>query len=267
VEITDKFTLRFYLAVFCSVLSHSIILLLLFALFPSFELDRKTIPFQLLSYDRQGARSDSPQLSRSENTLAAQEFLRTLNESTFEQLIRENTGKTSKNRELPSPFKKAPSSDTNYINKPIFLNNTNSSSSLQGLQDIFSNKVIKLDPINNKQQIATKSLEQLNQYEIQLLQKLAKDELYDEFHPVMSKNKQTNISYIITLNLFTNGAIKNATIRQSSNIQEIDELAIKAAYLASPFPKPPPEDINRSFKYDIPIIYQKAAPTKKELNN
>ncbi|MFT6905018.1 MAG: TonB family protein [Oleiphilaceae bacterium] len=256
-ENTDKFILRFYLALFSSIISHSIILIALFAFFPNFELEKKTIPFQLMSSDRYGQNSNSATLSKSENTLAAQEFLRTLNESTFDQLIREKNRKTSKNRDTPSPFKQHLPSDSPFINKPIFLEKSNASNAFQGLQDIFSKQDSKQTKTENKQKISTQALEELSQYEIQLLQKLAEDELYDEFHPVMSKNKQTNINYVISLNLFANGAIKSATIRQSSNIPEIDQLAIKAAYLASPFPKPPKEDINNNFKYDIPIIYQK----------
>ncbi len=267
-ENTDKFIFRFYLALFCSVISHSAILLLLFAFLPNLELERKTVPFQLISSDRQGTNSDSSQLSKSENTLAAQEFLRTLNASTFEKLIRNNTGKVSGKNNTPSPFKEDLPSDSFYTNRSAPINNSNPSSAFQGLQDIFSKKPLKQDISNDTQQITTETLEKLTPYEIQLLQKLAKDQLYDEFHPVMSKHKQTNIDYIITLHLLSNGAIKSATIRQSSNIQEIDQLAIKAAYLASPFPKPPSKDINKSFKYDIPIIYQKNnTQTKNELKD
>ena len=261
-ENTEKFILRFYLALFSSIIFHSILLIALFALFPSLELTKKTIPFQLMSNDRYGQNSRSATLSKSENTLAAQEFLRTLNESTFDQLIRENTRKTSKNRDTPSPFKQQLPSESPFINKPIFFEKSNASNAFQGLQDIFSKKDSKQANTNNKQQISTQTLEELSQYEIQLLTKLAKDELYDEFHPVMSKNKQTNINYVITLNLFANGAIKSASIRQSSNIPEIDSLAIKAAYSASPFPRPPKEDIEKNFKYDIPIIYQKRVTSK-----
>lgn len=256
-ENTDKHSLRFYIALFGSVLSHSLILLLLFVLLPSFELERKTIPFQLVSNDRKGQLSNSSQLSRSENTLAAQEFLRTLNESSFEQLIRDNTQKSKQSQETQSPFKQDIASDSFQFKQPNIQKNSNSASAFQGLQDIFTKREAKQNKKSNTQQISTKSLEQLTHYETQLLQKLAQNELYDEFHPVMTKNKQANIEYIITLHLFPNGAIKYASIRQSSNIEEIDRLAIKAAYLASPFPEPPKEDINRSFKYDIPIIYQK----------
>ena len=254
---TDIYSPRFYIALFSSVISHSLILLLLFMLFPSFELERKTIPFQLTSNDRKGQLSNSSQLSTSENTLAAQEFLRTLNESSFEQLIKENTRKSLQNQEAQSPFKQDTPSDNFHFKQPTFQRNTNPSSTFQGLQDIFTQRKLAQKTKNNIQQISSKSLELLTQYEAQLIQIMAQRGLYDEFHSVMAKNKQTNIQYIITLHLFPNGAVKNASIKQSSNINEIDQLAVKAAYLASPFPKPPREDINKSFKYDIPIIYQK----------
>lgn len=256
-DITDKYTLKFYIALFSSVISHSLILLLIFSLLPSFKLERKTIPFQLISNDKAGQLSNSSQLSKSENTLAAQEFLRTLNESSFEQLIRENTRKPNQSQEQPSPFKQELPSDNAQFEQPTFQKNSNSISAFQGLQDIFTRKELNQETKNNIQQISSKTLEQLTQYETQLIQIMAQKGLYDEFHPVMAKNKQTNIEYTITLNLFPNGAVKNASIRQSSGIEEIDRLAVKTAYLASPFPKPPSKDINKSFKYDIPIIYQK----------
>lgn len=254
---TDKYTLRFFIALFSSAISHSLILLLVFILTPDFELERKTIPFQLVSNDKLGQLSNSPQLSKSANTLAAQEFLRTLNESSFEQLIRENTQDSNQTQEPQSPFKQDMPSDNFRVEQPTFQKHSNSKSAFQGLQDIFTKKEFKQNIKSNIQQISTKNLQQLTQYEIQLIRIMAQKGLYDEFHPVMAKNKQTNIEYIITLHLFPNGAVKNASIRQSSNIKEIDRLAVKTAYLASPFPKPPSKDINKSFKYDIPIIYQK----------
>lgn len=256
-ENTDKYILRFYIALFSSVITHSLILLLIFSLLPNFKLERKTIPFQLISNDIAGQLTNSSQLSKSENTLAAQEFLRTLNESSFEQLIRENTQISKQSQEQQSPFKQDITNDNFHFKRPIFQNNSNSTSASQGLQNIFTKKELKQDTKSNIQQISSKSLELLTQYETQLIQVMAQKGLYDEFHPVMSKNKQASIEYIITLHLFPNGAVKNASIRQSSNIAEIDRLAVKTAYLASPFPKPPSTDINKSFKYDIPIIYQK----------
>lgn len=112
---------------------------------------------------------------------------------------------------------------------------------------------------NEIRQVSTKSLNELSDYEIQLLQRLARNELYDSFHRVMDRFNQDTVGYTISLILFPNGAIKNAQIKESSSIPEIDQLAIKSAYQASPFPKPPGKDINFDFKYDIPIIYKKRA--------
>mgnify|MGYP003627382594 CR=1 FL=1 len=256
-EHTNKHLLRFYIALFSSVISHSVILLLLFIYAPSIELERKTIPFQLTSNDNAGQTSNQPNMSHSENALAAQEFLRTLNESTFEQLIRENTQKSTQRSKSNIPFKSNPQDESPFIQQPTFKQSANSSNALQGFQNIFSRKKIKERTQSETQQISTKSLEDLTEYEIQLLQRLARNELYDEYHPVMERNKQTQISYIITLQLFPNGSIKNAQINSSSSIKEIDRLAVQSAFSASPYPKPPKEDIIKNFKYNIPIIYKK----------
>lgn len=256
-EHIDKYILKFYIALFGSVILHSFLFLLLFIVFPNFIPEKKTIPFQLISNERLGNHSNSSQLSKSENALAAQEFLRTLNESTFEQLIRTNTKKSNTNSEKPSPFKPTPQSDTASLNQGQFLQNKNNPNVFEGLQNIFSRKPIQQEKSSSTQQLTTKALEELSEYEIQLLQRMAKNELYDKFHPVMKKHEQDRINYVITLHLFPNGAIKSAKIKNSSNIDEIDNLAINAAYLASPFPKPPSEDIKKSFLYEIPIVYDK----------
>ena len=256
-ENTDKHILRFYIALFSSILTHSVILLFIFIYAPSIELERKTIPFKLTSNDNAGQTSNKSNMSQSENSLAAQEFLRTLNESKYEKLIRDNTQKSTSKSQQNSPIKPSLQDDSPFAQQAIFKQKSNSSSALQGFQNIFSRERIKERSQNDTQQISTKSLEELNEYEIKLLQRLARNELYDAFHPVMKKNKQTDVSYTITLQLFPNGAIKNAQIRNSSNIKEIDKLAIKSAFSASPYPAPPKEDINRDYKYSIPIIYKK----------
>ena len=189
--------------------------------------------------------------------MAAQEFLRALNESSFEQLIRKNTNKGSQNSEYNSPFKSDFQPDTPKLNTPVVPRNNNPASAFEGLQNIFSrNKNIETSQ-NAIQQFSTKSLNDLSDYEIQLLQRLARNELYDGFHRVMEHFNQDKVGYTISLILFPNGAIKNAQIKESSSIPEIDQLAIKSAFQASPYPKPPSADIAIDFKYDIPIIYQK----------
>lgn len=256
-EHTEKHLLRFYIALFGAVLSHSILFLVLFLYAPSIELERKTIPFQLISNDTAGQSSNKNSMSQSENALAAQEFLRTLNESKFEKLIKKNTQSSPQINNTNSIFKPNSIDENPFIHQPIFKQSNNSSSALQGLQNIFSKQKNKERLQNEIRQVTTNSLEELTEYEIRLLQKLAQNELYDDFHPVMERNKQADIRYTITLQLFSNGTIKNAKISKSSNIKEIDSLAIKSAFTASPYPKPPKEDINKDFKYSIPIIYKK----------
>ena len=225
-ENTDKHPLRFYIALFGSIFSHSIILIALFIYAPSIELEKKTIPFQLVSNDNAGYISNKSSMSQSENTLAAQEFLRTLNESKFEKLIRNNTQKSSHVTPSNSLFESKFQDSTPVTHQAIFKHNNNSSSALQGFQNIFSRQKTQEQTSNNTKQISTESLEELTEYEILLLQKLARDELYDNFHPVMEKHKQTEIYYTLTLHLFPSGAIKNAQISNSSEIPEIDNFSI-----------------------------------------
>ena len=256
-EYIEKNPLILYGAIRCSVIFHSVIFVCLFIYAPSIELEKKTIPFQLVSNDRVGQAANKSNKSQSENALAAQEFLRTLNASKFNKLIQKNTQKPSQNSHK-NPIKKSNQHDDSpFIQQPTFKQNSNSSNALQGFQNIFSRKNIKQKRQSDVQQVSTESLEKLTDYEILLLQKLANVELYDEFHPVMKQYKQHKISYTITLQLFPNGAIKNAQIKQSSKIKEVDVLAIKSAFSASPYPKPPKEDISKRFKYNIPIIYKK----------
>ncbi len=196
-------------------------------------------------------------MNRTENTLAAQEFLRTLNESSFEQLIRKNTGRDVEKKENTSPFRSDFQPEAPTLFTLPSSTHSNPSSAFEGLQNIFSKTHNKNRPQNEVQQISSQSLDQLSDYEIQLLQKLAKKELYDAFHQVMQRYNQEKVDYTVTLYLFPNGAIKNATLKESSNIKEIDQLAIQAAFQASPFPKPPAKDIANNYQYDIPIIYIK----------
>ena len=256
-ENIDKFILRFYIALFSSILFHCIFLLFLFIVFPDFKPERKTIPFQLVSNDRQGQKSISSEISRAQNALAAQEFLRTLNESKFEKLIRDNTSNSKSHNTAPSPFKSDTPPNDSSTKQPFLIPQKNNPNIFEGLQNIFNQKNNTPKTIHDTQQLSTKALSQLTEYERMLLQKLAQKDLYDKFHPVMNRHKQDNIDYIITLRLLSNGAIKSAQIKKSSSVNEIDNLALSSAYLASPFPKPPPEDISKDFKYDIPIIYRK----------
>lgn len=107
------------------------------------------------------------------------------------------------------------------------------------------------------EQISTKSVAELSDYEKALLTQLSQESLYDEFHPVMLYNTKTQVDYILSLRLFKNGAIRSATLVKSSGIAEIDQLAIQSAYQASPFPAPPAKDSAIEYRYQIPIIYDR----------
>lgn len=215
----------------------------------------KTIPFVLVSADNKANASRSKPLTKSENKLAAQEYLATLNSSSF---LTQRNSKREKKRIRPKQEQQEP---IKTKMPPSFSESTKHSENrfLQGLRNIFSSTKNQQAAANSKQ-ISTHSNEELSQYEILLLNQLVKDVLYDQFHAVMKSNKKNRINYILTLTLLSNGAIKNAKIKVSSGIGKIDHLAKQAAYRASPFPAPPKEDFKRGFKYHIPIIYQ---PTKK----
>jgi len=219
----------------------------------------KTIPFLLISTDRKSNISNQTFMSKAENSQAAKDYLASLNESEFKvarQSKKNNIFKksdTKSNKESQSTdAPKIPS-----ISRSTQANSASSSNYFQGLKDIFSNR--KDSPIKSyRHQISTKSVEQLSPYKILLLEQLAKDALYDDFHSVMKINKKSSINIIVTLALLPNGAIKHAKVKRSSGINKIDLLAKQAAYRASPFPAPPKGDYINEFKYDIPISYQTA---------
>jgi TonB family protein len=109
----------------------------------------------------------------------------------------------------------------------------------------------------NVEQISTQDLPELSGYEKLLLQRLSQQSLYDDFHAVMASHTRNRVIYIVSLRLFSTGAIRSAQITRSSGIPEIDRLALQTAYRASPFPAPPESDAAKEFRYQIPIIYDR----------
>ena len=245
---TDNQTLRLSLAAFAAIVIHTFIIILIHWFeIPLIEIREKTIPFKLISPSSNAATTQTSSLSPADNARAAQEYLRTLNQSQFKQATeRDNKTAPFSNRVKPSPL----------AQKNQAQQRTAQSNAINDLQGIFSRETPNVKTTSVKQ-ISNKELEQLSDYEVLLLKALAKESLYDRFHEVMNANKRKEVRYSITLNLFPNGAIKNASIREPSGLAAIDELAIQAAYLASPFPMPPRDDIQRGYKYHIPIIYKK----------
>jgi len=257
VESNNNHVTRLCIAIFTAITLHSGAVALLTILDLSIIVEKeKTIPITLVSANRHSSTSQTQNLSKSDNTQAARAYLATLNESSFQK---ETTFKQQSNSGKKYTLNKKSQHNTLAPDFPTIgtitrTQSTASKQTLQGLQNIFAKKHFKSQ--NTRQQISTKAIEQLSDYELELLNKLARDELYDPFHEVMKAKNKDRVDYVITLTLFSNGAIKSARIKSKSGIEEIDKLAKQTAFRASPFPAPPQQDLNNGYKYDIPIIYQ-----------
>lgn len=127
-----------------------------------------------------------------------------------------------------------------------------------GIKELFSQD--KTSVANHIQQLSNSDLPPLSNYELSLLQKLAVNELYNDYPKVLENNKKDRIDFTIEMILFANGAIKTARIFKSSEIDAVDQLAIQTAYNASPFDRPPQKDSDKGFRYLIPISYQNQKP-------
>jgi TonB family protein len=255
VETDNNTILRLSLAVFFAILIHSLVAFIVYLLdVQLIEIKEKTIPFKLVSNSRASKALLSSSLSAEENARAAQEYLSTLNQSQFNSASAQDSSTDGNhgNGESSKTSKQQPTEKQLPQNTPLHRG-SNPSSAISGLQSMFSQKKQTIQT-NNARQISTKQLELLSDYEILLLNTLNKGALYDAFHEVLDENKKLEVSYVITLFLFPNGAIKNAAINKSSGLPQIDELAIQAAYRASPFPAPPRDDIQKGYRYHIPII-------------
>lgn len=124
-----------------------------------------------------------------------------------------------------------------------------------GIKEIFSQQHASKSSSQIKQ-ISTKQAPLLSEYQIALREHMLQAELYDHFHNTMRSKQQDSISYTIELSLLANGAIRNATIKESSGDDTLDRQAITAAYNASPYPRPPEADMALGFRYSIQIRYK-----------
>jgi TonB family protein len=189
------------------------------------------------------------------------------------------------NRSTPQPSKSSPSDaristesnaeffTTDDNNKKAKTENSNDSNSphlpalnqplrqqqrREGLTTLFSRN-LKNRQLDENKQISTKDTAKLSEYQQRLIQHMLQGKLYDKFHRILNSNNSNNsntLDYTLNLWLLPNGAIKNASIKTSSGIDEIDKLAITAAYNASPYPKPPPADAATRYQYEVPVQYQ-----------
>jgi len=265
VEGNNNHVIRFCIAIFGAILLHSAfaILINIFA-FPSFDQESKTIPILLISADHKSSIASKQNLSKAQNAQAAREYLASISQSTFQRKTNTKHDTTNQqtiqNTQTTNTSTQAPNFPS--IGTPAKTQNTNAQHTLQGLQNIFSMQTNKQS--SSRKQISTKAIEKLSSYEVTLLNRLAQDDLYDPYHDIMEANNKRQINYIISLILFPNGAIKSAHLKSPSGIKEIDNLAKSIAYRASPYPRPPKEDFQKGYRYDIPIIYQRFKDKKTE---
>lgn len=171
--------------------------------------------------------------------------------------VQENTTQpqTRAQQTSKSPTRQQHTSKAPSVSVPTTAPQQRNAPNQQQLQSLFQQTAT--DQIAPTEQISTKSVAELSDYEKALLTQLSQESLYDEFHPVMLYNTKTQVDYILSLRLFKNGAIRSATLAKSSGIAEIDQLAIQSAYQASPFPAPPTKDAAIEYRYQIPIIYDR----------
>lgn len=252
-------TLQLCIAAFIAIVIHATLIILISLSGISFLEDKeKTIPFRLISADKSSQIANAQPLSAEENAKAAQQYLATLNQAQFNTNTTNNGTKSTGNNRSSKQTEQNKKSE---FNSAQLLRGSNSNTAIHGLQNIFAKKSLSANKANIEQ-VSSKEAEALSNYEVELLNTLAKDSLYDPFHKIMEESQKERITFTVTLNLFPNGAIKNASIKQTSGIQSIDQLAIQTAYRASPFPPPPRDDIQKGYRYNIPIIYQRS-DTKK----
>ena len=204
------------------------------------------------------ASTDSQQSQiQSANTVAANAYLATLKASTFQVQQEQKL-----NRERSAQRKQTSTSQAktqNQTEKPPTKSLTRQSQTSraqranQGMMNIFKQKKIT----GETTQISTKEHKELSDYELSLRSILSRAVLYDQFHKFIRAKNDNEINFEVTLILHPSGAIKNAVISRSSGIKEIDTLAKQNAFKASPYPRPPAEDMQNGFRYAISITHQK----------
>ncbi|ARU55296.1 hypothetical protein OLMES_1214 [Oleiphilus messinensis] len=90
-------------------------------------------------------------------------------------------------------------------------------------------------------------------YELELRVHLAKSQYHDKLYP-FSRLQQPR-SVIMSIQLLSNGALKNASIAIPSGDPDLDQAALRSALSASPYPRPPKTDAKKGFRYEIDVKY------------
>jgi len=223
---------RFIFSCSIAILAHLGLALAVNKLNLFLEAPRKTVPTVTI----QSAQAQSPSERPTQNQSSPKEIVSTRAAS------RHKNNSTKSNQKQP------------YAPQLPTITSAQRSSKKSSVSQLFATtNPSEAQPVK---QISTIEAPTLSDYQIALLQHMLRGGLYDQFHDIMYSHSQTDLNYTLRLTLFENGAIRNAALKESSGIKELDKLAITAAYNASPYPPPPKDDASKGYQYSIPVKYQ-----------
>lgn len=175
-----------------------------------------------------------------------------------------STAKQKQSKTSHSPEKVTTRSDSKYnaskIHKPADEAAKHQKESKRRQQRNQPNSLKQIFTSNQKNQPKINALTQdaatiMSAYEQELLRHLLDRDLYTDFHRFMDHASETEISLRLRLVLFSNGAIKSASLVEKSKEVAIEPVALRAAYNASPYPEPPEEDIELNYTYFVSMSY------------
>lgn len=247
-----------YFAIGAALLLH-ILLLLALSYLPIINKEelRRTVPTVTITAGSKASINSQQSQMESANATAANAYLATLETSIFkvqhEKSRKKNTPQKAAHNPQPSILNQAEKPPTKNSNNQTQTSRARRAN--QGMMNIFKQKKIT----GETTQISTIKHKELSDYEISLRSILSRAVLYDQFHRFIKAKNDNEINFEVTLILHPSGAIKNAIISHSSGIMEIDALAKQNAFKASPYPRPPSEDMQKGFKYAISITHQKVS--------
>ncbi len=269
---------RISLTLSIAILFHAVLGILLFQLLPNIE-PKKTIPIRLIipseatsatTKTKANAPSSRPEedavdiLNKEQLQNASKEFISTTSSSENSVITSQDNAFDKDTKTTPNQSLKTIKQDNIFIPK-ITTNlpdvrrdlaksskNKAASKSFSDMASLFlQQKTMEASVV----QLSTDpTIQELSAYEQKIFKKLTNTKYHDQLYPIISK---LNESKILTLEivLFPNGSLKNAHIRQSSNLPKLDNAVRRIALDASPYLKPPTEDSSIGFRYRVSIRY------------
>jgi protein TonB len=163
----------------------------------------------------------------------------------------------NESRPTTSSSNSTPNAPEIPIKRPQFTtigNRPAPSSSQGGDFNQFSQLFAQRDDLTPLQaQISTTTGDTMDPYLLLLVQKLSQS----QFHDGQFKYSTLTISrsLVVEVKLLPSGALENARIMKSSGDEKLDKAALRAAFLASPYPPPPIEDMHKAYTYQITLNY------------